>query len=237
MVKTYYGGVISATAPTVSEVAASGFFNPTQQMHAKTSGVWPQSVTPSAIFADATYNAQGWVSASTDYVGLNGNFSFNYGAIQNASGGARTNLLPYTTTSKIYFEVHITSGGGSEGNALFGLAGDASTGGYNSVPSVYVYNGGGYGGYSVALNAGLANGDKLMVAYNAITGKVFYGRNGTWSIDPVSGTGATIPNVTAGSLAPRLIIMSGATLGSTVGGTFKSNSLTYSAPSGYSIIN
>lgn len=242
MVKAYYGGVISATAPSVSSSSASGFFNSSQHMQAVNSNLWPITIPitpPFAIYADATYNSQGWVSGSTDYSGTTGTFSFVVasGNIQSSSGGARTNYLPYIITSKIYFEVTITSGG--LGDTLFGLTGDANAGGYANVPSVYTYNGGGFGGYTANLNAGLSNGNTLMVAYNASTGKVFYGRNGTWSIDPVSGTGVSIPNVTAGTSAPRFIIMNGASAGSSVAGTIKTKSgtLAYSTPSGYTTIN
>jgi hypothetical protein len=213
-------------------------------MQAVKSNLWPSttsSLPTYAIYADATYNGEGWVSGSTDYSGTTGVFSFvrpsGLGNVQNSAGGARTISLPYTSTSKIYFEVNITSGG--LGQTLFGIAGDASSGGYFNIPSIYTNNGTGYGGYTGNLNAGLSNGDTLMVAYNAITGKVFYGRNGTWSIDPVSGTSASIPNVAAGSASPRFIVMSGASGGASGDGIFKTKSgtLAYSTPSGFTTIN
>jgi hypothetical protein len=240
MVKAYYGGVISATPPSVSSANTSGFFNSSEHMQAVNAAVWPSAIQLIyKIYADSTYNAQGWVSASTDYIGTTGVFSFfrGSGGIQSTSGGARTNTLPYTASSKIYFELVVSSGG--LGDTLIGLAGNGNSGGYNNLPCVYVNNGGGYGGYTSNLDGGLANGDILNVAYNAVTGKVFYGRNGTWSIDPVVGAGVTIPDVIPNSAAPRLIMMAGSTGGSSLGGTIKTKSgtLSYAIPSGYTTIN
>jgi hypothetical protein len=242
MVKAYYGGVISATPPSVSSVNASGFFNSSEHMQAVNRNLWPGLLSTYKIYADSTYNAQGWVSASTDYIGTTGVFSFSFPGptgLQSTSGGARTNALPYGSDLKIYFELTVSSGG--LGNALIGLAGDGSPGGYSNVPSIYVFNGVAYGGYNVNLNGGgLANGNTLNVAYNSNTGKVFYGRNGVWSIDPVAGAGITIPNASVISNPPRLIIMSGSTAsGASLGGTIKtkSGSFSYDVPSGYTTIN
>jgi hypothetical protein len=237
MVKAYYGGVISATPPSVSSANTSGFFNSSEHTQVVKLNIWPSATSTFKIFADPTYNNQGWVSASTDYSGFTGAFSFSLPGIQQVSGGARTNFLPYNASSKIYFELNFSYS--NLRYTLIGLAGDASTGGFNNVPCVYTLNGIGYGGYTSDLGGGLGQDDILNVAYNAVTGKVFYGRNGVWSIDPVAGAGITIPNVTSGSVAPRLIIMSGSSAGSTQAGIIKtkSGSLSYDIPSGYTTIN
>lgn len=230
-------GLVSGTATGISSNTTVTFTVVVTDPQAQSA---PQLISLSltffvTVFASATYDAQGWVSASTDYTGTTGAFSFSFGSLQSASGGARTVPLPYLSTTKGYFEIYIVSGGGS--STLYGIVGDASAGGYTNIPCVWSQTGGGLGGYSANLGSPIANGDTVMVAYNASTGKVFYGKNGTWSIDPVSGTGGTIPNVTAGSLSPRLIVMCGSSGGTAMTGTFKTGSLVaYPAPSGYTTL-
>lgn len=179
------------------------------------------------LVADATYNSQGWVSGSTDYTGSTRAYSYSAG-LQSSSGGARTTALPEVDS---YFEVLISA---TNQNPLCGLARDTSTGGYSNVPCIYLLTGTGYGGLTggTTLNAFNA-GDVLQIAYKASSNQIFIGKNNTWYISPTSGTGATIPGT--GSL--RFIIMSGASAGSTMSGTFRNPSQnSYSAPSGYSTL-
>ena len=170
MVKRYFGGVISSVQPVLTSSSASGMFNAVDAGQSKTAGKWPSPGTlVSSLYADAAYNSQGWVSASTDYTGATGAFSYSLAGIQERSGGARTIPLPYLTTTKGYFEVYLTSITSS--NLLLGMAGDANVGGYSNVPCIYVANGNGYGGYTGVSLGVFNNGDSLCVAYNASTGK------------------------------------------------------------------
>ncbi len=231
MTKRYFGGLMSNTRITTSVSSANGIFSLTDQL--TNSGSWPLA-SVNRVLASATYNAQGWVSGSTDYVGTTGAFSFSIGQLQASSGGARTIPLPYgSSTTKVYFEILLSSVGGAE--ALIGIAGDANSGGYNNFPCLYLFNGNGYGGYTGSVTGPYVNGDVFRIAYDAAAGRVFYGRNNSWAVDPVSGTGTTIPNVTRGSLSPRVIIVSGSSSGATISGTFRwaSSSFTYAIPSGY----
>ena len=186
-------------------------------------------VTGTSVFnltADSAYNSQGWVTASTDYTGTTRAYSYSAG-IQSGSGGARTIALPEVDS---YFEVLISA---TNTNPLCGLARDSSAGGYNNVPSIYLLTGTGYGGLTGGTTLGaFAAGDVLQIAYKASSNQVFFGRNNTWYASPTSATGATIPGT--GSL--RFIIMSGASAGSTMSGTFRIPSQhSYAAPSGYSV--
>lgn len=199
----------------------------------KRAGTWPTWTAPvtsgaKAIVADAAYNAQGWVSGSTDYVGTTQAFSFTRNGIQDTTGGARTVTLPYNG-AKYYLEIAMTS----SSLALIGLAGDANAGGWQNFPCVYMNNGAGYGGYTANLGAGLVNGDVLRIAYDSNSNVVFFGRNASWSIDPVSGTGVAIPSAsTNGSV--RILITSGSSLGTSLTGTFrKASQVTYTIPTGY----
>lgn len=180
------------------------------------------------LTADSAYNSQGWVSGSTDYVGTTRAFSYNYGGIQSSSGGARTIALPEVDS---YFEILIST---TNTELLVGLARDTATGGYSNVPSMYLYNGTGYGGLTGGTTLGTyAVGDVIQIAYKASTNKFYVGRNNTWYISPTSGTGASIPGT--GSL--RLMLMSGASAGSNLAGTFRSSAQnSYSAPSGYAVL-
>jgi len=155
-----------------------------------------------------------------------GIFSFSFNNIQGSSGGARSTAL--RDSGSYYFEVVYNSGD----FPLFGLARDTSTGGYSNVPSIYAYDGTGYGGMTggTTLTAPFSSGDIIRIAYNASTNKVWIGRNAVWYLDPVSTAGSTIPGT--GNL--RFIIMSGASFGSSTTGTFRYYTAnTYSPPAGF----
>lgn len=173
-------------------------------------------------YADTAYSAQGWI-VGTDFTGTSGTFVYSITGIQQTSGGARTIVLP--SSGNIYFELLISS----FNFPLIGLARDSSVGGYNNVPSVFLTDGGRYGGLGGVNLGAFAAGDVLRIAYKADTAKVFIGRNNTWNEDPVSGAGTTIP----GTGDFRIIFMSGSG-SATANGTFRNPAQnTYSVPTGY----
>jgi len=153
-----------------------------------------------------------------------GIFSYSFSTIQGTSGGARS--TPLRDSGSYYFEVVYNSGT----YPLWGLVRDTSGGGYSNVPSIFV-NGDAYGGMTGGTNLGIyANGDIIRIAYNASTNKVWIGRNGAWYLDPASTAGSDIPGT--GNL--RFIVMSGASIGTTMSGTFRYYTAnTYSPPTGF----
>ena len=80
------------------------------------------------------------------------------------------------------------------------------------------------------------NGDVMMYALNMDTGKIWFGRNGTWfsSGDPAAGTNEAFSSVT-GTLSPMTGV-GGAAAGS-VAYNFGQRPFTYTAPSGYVALN
>ena len=184
--------------------------------------VIPTVVISRYIYADSNYSAQGW-AAGTDFSGTTGVFSYSFNTIQSSSGGARTIALEEITG---YFEILISS----TSLALIGLARDSSAGGYNNVPSIYMSNGGAYGGLTGGTSlGGFVAGDTLQIAYNASTNRVWFGKNNTYYAVTTT-TGALIPGT--GNL--RCLIMSGSSGGASLPGTFRDVSdFVYSPPSGF----
>jgi len=156
-----------------------------------------------------------------------GIFNYYLGTIQSGSGGARS--TPLRDSGSYYFEVVYT--GPVSGVTLFGLVRDTSGGGYNNVPSIFALDGAGYGGMTGgSAIGGFAIGDIINVAYNALTNKVWIGRNGTWYLDPVSTAGSTIPGT--GNL--RFIVMNGTTGFGSMSGIFRNYIYnTYPTPAGF----
>jgi hypothetical protein len=86
------------------------------------------------------------------------------------------------------------------------------------------------GGYTGNLFTGVVDGDIFMFAHNATTNKLWIGRNGTWSGDPVAGTGEVWSNVSGTTLIPCLNTAAQAAFANT-GSTLKS----YSTNQQYSV--
>jgi hypothetical protein len=154
-----------------------------------------------------------------------GIFNFSFSNIQGSSGGARSTTL--RDSGSYYFEVLYISGIYPN----WGLARDTSGGGYSNVPSIFAYYGDAYGGMPLAAPLGRhVSGDIIRIAYNASTNKVWIGRNGAWYLDPASTAGSDIPGT--GNL--RFIVMSGASIGTTMSGAFMYYTAnTYSPPTGF----
>jgi hypothetical protein len=108
MVKAYSGGIISATAPTLSSTSASGFFNFSEQMQAKQSGIWPSAGGIVITYSLGAAGTGGFATAN----GVN--------------GGATT--VTYLTNT-------LTANGGGQGffnNNVVGAGGTASGGTTNT---------------------------------------------------------------------------------------------------------
>jgi len=107
---------------------------------------------------------------------------------------------------------------------------------YGAAPTVYVTTGGGYGGLPNLPGGTFVSGTILMVAYNTANNQMFVGKNGVWPVDPVTGTGAPIPE-SSSTNRPRITFMKGTGMNAlpTVG-IFKSKTFTYPRPTGYSSI-
>lgn len=89
---------------------------------------------------------------------------------------------------------------------------------------------------NIATYAAYTTGDIVMMAFDGPTGKVWFGKNGTWNGDPAAGTGQAT-TLTAGSLttSPRF----GATLrrsGDQVTLKLAAADFTYTPPSGFAAI-
>ena len=206
----------------------------TQNYVVNSLGTWENIVLSStafdeffrSIYADSNYSAQGW-AVGTDFSDATGDFIYSYlSGIQQSSGGARTTALEEITG---YFEILISS---TPSQGLIGLARDSSPGGYNNVPSIYLNDGGGYGGVTGGTNlGGFGAGDTLQIAYNANANRVWFGKNNTYYA-ATNTTGALIPGT--GNL--RCIIMAGSTGGASQQGTFRDRAdFVYSPPSGFTV--
>jgi hypothetical protein len=174
-------------------------------------------------------NSSAGAAGSGGGVGLNGVaaggvFAYSFNGLQQTSGGARTTVLPEI---KGYFEILIST---TKSHLVIGLARDSSIGGYNNVPSIYLFVGTPAGGLSGGTGLGDFNsGDTLQIAYDALRNEVWFGKNNTY-YRSTTVSGATIPGT--GNL--RCIFMSGASLVVVGNGTFRKRSENvFSPPIGF----
>ena len=110
----------------------------------------------------------------------NGNLTATSSAGTPATESNALSTMYFPATGKFYAELNIvtTLGSGSNSWPRFGVAGYAmGIGGYVN------FGGSSYGTF--------ANGDVMNLAWDSSTGKIWFGKNGTWlnSGDPVAGTG------------------------------------------------
>lgn len=187
----------------------------------------------------------GWITANTDYTGTTGQAAFQYKSlsnsanIQNYKTGARTSYLPYAANTKYYMEIALTALLAAARYWMLGIAADSTMAtNYTASPGVYALSGAGYGGAMSIAGGGFVAGDVLMIAYDTSTNQVFFGKNGVWSVNPVSGTGAVIPGVSTAA-RPRLVFMKTASAYAAEAlGVFKSSAgFSYPAPAGYVSLN
>lgn len=207
-----------------------------------------RTLVPFNLTADAAYilptsnfTKPGWTrDGSTDFVGANGIAAFYYadpaqGGQTHYSTAARTKHLPYDVSLKYYFEISFTTNPGGAGDyVMYGIAGDDDISTTYDSPAIFPYNGAGYGGLPNIPGGAFKMSDTLMIAYKPATNEVFFGKNGVWPVDPVSGAGATIQGIPAGG-APRMCLMQGGgyPYSQSEAGYFKSTSLSYPVPTGY----
>lgn len=142
------------------------------------------------------------------------------------------------TTGDYYFEILVNTN--TSNNIIIGLA--------NSGASLTAFcgsdvNGWGYYGNSGQIYTGggnfpggssFTNGDIIMVAFKAATGRMWFGKNGTWILsgNPAANTGTSFTGLT-GALMPMISINSAGS----VTAKFSLASFTYTPPVGFGPIN
>jgi hypothetical protein len=140
MVKAYSGGVISATAPTVSAVSASGFFNFSEQMQAKQSGVWPFAGNLVITYSLGAAGTGGFSSAD----GVNGGATIvTYS----------TNTLTANGGGRGFFNTDVVGAGGTASGGTTNTTGGTGRG---STGDSGCGGGGGIGGGNASHNGGAA---------------------------------------------------------------------------------
>jgi len=143
------------------------------------------------------------------------------------------------SSGKNYFEAVV--GAGTSSSMMIGIAtasanigsyvgSDASGWGYNAS------NGGRY--FSGSLTGGYATyspGDVIGVAYDAVSGKVWFAKNNVWQGggDPALGTAEAMGLSSGSAVFPMCSILEGSS-GQTWLGRFRAADLTYSPPTGFS---
>ena len=168
MSRRYKGGVISATAPTVSYSVAPGIWTLQQQLQAIGSSGWPTPVPPGqqAYTTAGTYSwtcPAGVTSVSVVCIGGGGAYVFNSSTsqFQHGGGGAlayanNIAVIPGNSYAVVVGAVGnaispITNGGDSSFNSTSCAAGGGGTSpaiGTLAAGGAFLYGtGGGYGGY------------------------------------------------------------------------------------------
>ena len=190
----------------------------------------------------------GWVAANTDFTGLSGSFQFNWNAIQQTGGGARTMPIPEqgsditTAQQRYYMEIAISLI--PVNTVAVGLMRDGTPkDGWGNMPYVLLSTGavGNWTGVSTALGAFVA-GDTLQIAWDSSTysgvGTYWWvGKNGTWGSGPFDSANAGLSTSSYMYNNLRLIMMASAAAGGNVYGGFRSGSENkYPTPGGAATI-
>jgi hypothetical protein len=144
-------------------------------------------------------------------------------------------------SAKYYWELAITNPSGSIGNFV-GIDGvnDATTPPSNNAYALY-WSAGNFGkaqnnGSVTSFSGTPANGDVLSIAYDAVTGKIWFGKNGTWfEGDPSAGTGASYTGITAETIPFGSTFSNSGATGHYV--NFGQRPFAYTAPSGFVALN
>jgi hypothetical protein len=139
------------------------------------------------------------------------------------------------TTGKWYWEIHSDSGALNEqifgagrstlSQASFVGSGANDWGWQASGIGPLKWNNGGSSSFGVSIG----NGDVLQFALNMTTGKIWIGKNNTFSGDPVAGTGEMFSGL-SGTVYPALGYF---TNGRVTTANFGATAMAYAAPSGY----
>ena len=164
----------------------------------------------------------------------NGNLQFNYNATYSAQGTIGV------TSGKWYFEGVVTTQVIAE--QVIGVVNQtwvnstsvgADVNGWGIIVQSNANNGQAYHNGAVTSSyATFANGDIAMVAFDVDSGKIWFGRNGTWfnSGAPASGTGNIYSNL-SGTIFPAF--NNKTTSGGVLYANFGQRAFAYTAPSGF----
>jgi hypothetical protein len=146
------------------------------------------------------------------------------------------------TSGKWYWEAFVFTGGGATSFPMFGIAKDTyigfrTTGYYTGTTAdswgLFCNTGGFVNNNGViATYSTIANGDIVMLAYDADNGKFYMGKNGTWfnSANPASGTNAIVSSGLTGS---TIFATVSDFSGSGAYMNFGQRAFAYTAPSGF----
>jgi hypothetical protein len=183
--------------------------------------------------------ASGASGATWDAAFKDASITLSNGDLTAFKGGTGTTGAVRSTTSKtsgkVYFEVlkEATGAGLSPsiglGTSAMGNGGQIGDGvsSWGLLQDGRAYHNGSPASYASAIN----NGDVVMVALDFATGKVWWGKNGTWfaSGDPAAGTGHAYSNV-AGTI--YAVVSPGGP--GQVTARFAAGSMSHSPPTGFS---
>lgn len=162
-----------------------------------------------------------------------------------SSGTHFTNITAVALSGKTYWEVDCSAKADNAVGAALGVFRDTSTGFTNS-PSAAIDLGGGFCGVSDGLYINgtftsgasgyvYALGDRIGIAFDASTRKIWFRKNGVWNGDPAAGTGEA-GTVGSGTFYPGVDIYTcgGGTRSATANLYPQSSDFTGSIPSGFS---
>jgi hypothetical protein len=181
--------------------------------------------------------------------------NLNY-SIASSTGSQVRGTMGTDLTSKWYFEYTAGSAASPSNPQIFGLsttegqitnnstslrkAVSAYSDGSTNRNILYYLNGTLTSNYQIALTS-VAIGDILQIAYDAATGKVWFGKNNSWldasngtTGNPSAGTNQTVTIATGDSMTPFL-----ANLGATYSGSLNCGQrpFTYTPPTGFNRLN
>lgn len=178
------------------------------------------------------------------HIGSGDAFTFDTGNLGVTGASSTVNRVAGTAavSGKFYFEARKKSSESAGNYQHWGVT-DATQplsttnlGGPTAGASEWVLNDG-YGGACSALNNGgsvgtglspIAQNDVVRIAVDTVAGKIWFGRNGTWSGDPDAGTGAAYTNVPSEVLPLQHIYTTQASLWN-----FGATALAYTPPTGF----
>jgi hypothetical protein len=166
----------------------------------------------------------------------NGNLTL----LNSASNQKRATIpVVLSDTNKYYWEVTVngTATGNFPNMGMYVVGAGTNWVGYDG-NSIGLYQGGGlyYNGSLVATLTSFANGDVISIAYDPVTGKIWFAKNGTWMASGVPSTG-TSPNYTLPTGVDRV---AGGYTGSGYGTlefNFGQRPFSYTPPTGFKALN
>jgi hypothetical protein len=172
----------------------------------------------------------------------NGNLNF---VLNQGTGGSTIDSTIGISSGKWYWETVYSAFGGSAAAFTYtgmNLPGDAITPFYGVRENITHSTGVVTSSYGtvVANGSAYATGDVIQIAYDADAGKIWYGKNGTWSNSgvPSTGTNANVTGVTGRTLCPAVSSQI-ATAGWSATGSvnFGQRPFSYTPPTGFKSLN